>query len=214
MAAENSRRIPTDKAASFDEITDAVNSLTPVQLKRLEKYAKWRIAGLGRKKTGRSWEDLFQEAIKSFCSEDGRRWNKEKVDFVKALTEAMRSISDSWKRSFDENEHYLESELTTTSLSGQKVNPLLAIPAQTPSPETRLEVGEEAEAARQKVEIIEALVAKRELASLIIAGMKEEMSGTEIRQLLEISKTQYETEMTWIRRTVRAAFKEQEEDDR
>lgn len=202
MAIENSRRIPLDKAASFDEITDAINSLTPVQLKKLEKSARWRIRGLGRKNTGRNWEDLFHETIKSFCSEDGRRWNKEKVDFVKALTEAMRSISDSWKRSFDEDEPRLETELITTSLSVKESNPLAVTATPIWNTQKHLE-------AKEKLEAIDNLVAKREWAALIIMGMKDKMTGPEIKKDLGITQTQYETEMTWIRRTVRAAFKEQ-----
>lgn len=201
MAIENSRRIPLDKAASFDEITDAINSLTRVQLKRLEKYARWRVKGLGRKKVGRDWEDLFHETIASFYSEDGRRWNKEKVDFVKALTEAMRSISDKWKRSFDEDEPHLESELITTSLSGEESNPMAAISTSNWNIQNELEI-------KKKIETVENILTERELASLILLGMKDEMTGTEIRADLGISKTQYETEMKWIRRTLRANFEE------
>lgn len=202
MATENSRRIPLDKAASFDEITDAINSLTRIQLKKLEKFARWRVNGLGRKNFGRNWEDLFHETIKSFCSEDGRRWNKEKVDFVKALTEAMRSISDSWKRSFDEREPKLEAELLTTSVTSNESN-LYAIAA-TPNWDTQKYLE-----AKEKLEMIDNLVSERERSALIIMGMKDKMTGAEIRKDLDISQKEYETERTWILRTVRTAFKEQ-----
>lgn len=202
MATESSRRIPLDKAASFDEITDAINSLTPVDLKKLEKYARWRVKGLGSKNTGRDWEVLFNETIKSFCSKRGRRWNKDKVDFVKALTEAMRSISDGWKRSFNENEPQLEAELITTSASGKESNQYAN--ATTPNWNTQKNLE-----AKEKLAAIDRLVAKRELSGLIIMGMRDKMTGPEIRKDLDLSQKQYETEMTWIRRTVRKAFKEQ-----
>lgn len=201
MVTENPRRIPLDKAASFDEIIDAINSLTPVQLKRLEKFAKWRVRGLGKKKLRRDWEDLFQDAITSFCSEDRRRWNKEKVDFVTGLIGAMRSISDNWKRSYDENEPKLEIDLITTSQSGKESNPLNNVPVPNSNVQNSLE-------AREQLEAIEKLVAKRELAGLIILGLADKLTGTEICKDLGITRTQYETEITWIRRTVRAAFKE------
>lgn len=201
MATENSRRIPLDKAASFDEITDAINSLTRIQLKKLEKFARWRVKGLGRKNLGRSWEDLFHETIISFCSEDRRRWNKEKVDFVKAMTEAMRSISDNWKRSFDESEPKLEAELLKTPETSKEPN--LYANAATSNWDTQkcLE-------AKEKLEMIDNLVSARERSALIIMGMRDKMTGAEIRKDLDLSQKEYETERTWILRTLRAAFKE------
>lgn len=200
MATENSRRIPPEDAASIDEINAAIESLTSAQLKRLKIYAKWRIKGLGRKKTGRNWKDLLNETITSFCS-GTRRWKKDKIDFVRATTEAMRSVSDNWKRTFDEDEPQLEADLITTSSEGFESNPLANIATENWDTQAELE-------SKKKLEIIENLLSKRELSSLIIMGWRDKMTGTEIQKDLEISKTQYETEVKWIRRTVRAAFKE------
>jgi hypothetical protein len=207
MATENSRRIPIDNAATFDEVTEAISFLTKIQLKQIEKYARWRINGLGRHCNGRNWEDLVNETIASFleacASETGRRWNKEKVDFLKALTEAMRSISDSWRRSFNKDEEpFLEAELITTSLSGEESNKFEKLVSPNWNTQKTLEN-------KEKLKLIDELVSERELASLIILGMKDKMTGTEIREDLNISKTQYETEMTWIRRKIRPVFKEQ-----
>ena len=200
VATENSRRIPPERAASIDEINDAIISLTAEQLKRLEKFARWRMQGLGKKNLGRIWEDLFNEAVVAFCS-DTRRWDKGRVDFLRAMTQAMRSISDNWRRTFDEDEPQLEAEVITTSLSGEESNPLSAVAIPQWNKQRELE-------AQEELEIIEGLMVKRDLAALIVAGWKEEMSGTEIRETLEISQADYDQEVKWIRRTVRAAFKE------
>jgi hypothetical protein len=201
VATENSRRIPPEKAASVDDINDAITSLTAADLKRLEKFARWRIKGLGRKKIGRTWEVLLNEAVVAFCS-DTRRWDKERVDFVRAMTQAMRSISDNWRRTFDEDEPRLESEMITTSLGGEESNPLSVAAAPNWNKQKELE-------AQKDIEIIENLMSKRVLASLIVAGWKDKMTGAEIRTELEISQEDYDKEVKWIRRTVRAAFKEQ-----
>lgn len=201
MATENSRRIPLEDAASIDEINAAIESLTSAQRKRLESNARWRVKGLGRKNAGRNWEELLQETVTAFCL-GTRRWNKNKVDFMRAMTEAMRSISDNWKRTFDEDEPYLESELITTSHEGVESNPYSkAAVAANWNTQIELET-------KKKLEIIENLLSKRDLACLIVVGWKDGMTGTEIQKDLEISKTQYETEVKWIRRTVRAADKE------
>ncbi len=201
VATENSRRIPPEKAASVDEINDAITSLTAEEIKRLEKFARWRIKGLGRKKMGRNWEVLLNEAVVAFCS-DTRRWDKERVDFVRAMTQAMRSISDNWRRTFDEDEPRLESEMITTSLYGEESNPLSMVAAPNWNKQKELE-------AQKDIEIIESLMSKRVLASLIVAGWKDIMTGAEIRKELDISQEDYDKEVKWIRRTVRAAFKEQ-----
>lgn len=200
VATENSRRIPPEKAASVDEINDAITSLTAEEIKRLEKFARWRIKGLGRKKMGRNWEVLLNEAVVAFCS-DTRRWDKERVDFVRAMTQAMRSISDNWRRTFDEDEPRLESEMITTSLYGEESNPLSMVAAPNWNKQKELE-------AQKDIEIIESLMSKRVLASLIVAGWKDIMTGAEIRTELDISQEDYDKEVKWIRRTVRAAFKE------
>ncbi len=200
MATENSRRIPAEKAASVDEINDAILALTSEELKRLEKYARWRIKGLGRKKMDRDWEVLLNETVSAFCS-GTRRWERGKIDFVRAMTEAMRSISDNWRRTYDEDEPRLESEMITTAVSGREFNPLVKVAAPNWNKQNELEV-------KRDIEIIENLTARRELAALIIMGWKDKMTGSEIQKDLEISQQQYETEVKWIRRTVRAAFKE------
>lgn len=200
VATENSRRIPLEKAASIDEINDAIASLTAEQLKRLEKFARWRIKGLGRKKMGRTWEVLLNEAVVAFCS-DTRRWDKERVDFVGAMTQAMRSIFDNWRRTFDEDEPLLESEMVTTLPTGEESNPLFIVAAPHWNKQNELE-------AKKDVQIIENLMSKRALASLIVAGWKDKMTEAEIRTELEISQEDYNKEVKWIRRTVRAAFKE------
>jgi len=207
MATEHSRRIPIEKAATHDEILDAVTSLSRAELKKLQKYARWRIRGLGRASLGRDWRDLFNETVEAFCDEDGRRWDKERVDFVKAFREAMRSISSNWKQSFDESEARLESELITTSSSGEESNPIFQVAAANADIQKHLEN-------KEKLEIIENLLSKRDLATLILMDMKKQMTGNEIREDLGITETEYETEMTWIRRTVRRAFKEQENAER
>jgi hypothetical protein len=56
------------------------------------------------------------------------------------------------------------------------------------------------------VEHIEKLVSGsgRALASLIIDGWREGLSGPEIREALGISQKEFETELKWLRRTARA----------
>lgn len=210
MPNEDSRRIPAEKAATVDELTEAINGLTRIERKKLESSARYRIRGLGKMAARHDWRELVNETILAFYRPDGRRWKKDEVDLVRTLTEAMRSVAYNWKRSFDENEAMLESEMQTASESGRESFSLSNVPGGHWDTQADLEAEEELEKTKEKLKKIEQLLLERELASLILLGMKDEMTGADIRKDLGISEREYETEMTWIRRKVRATFKEKE----
>jgi len=111
------------------EVDRAIKALTPPELLKLQKFAERLVRGLGRRARGADWEDLLREAflrtwIGAESRQNGRHWNK-KVDFVRHLTWAMRSICDSWKRQrSNERETYLISELSTLDAEGRERTPL------------------------------------------------------------------------------------------
>jgi DNA-directed RNA polymerase specialized sigma24 family protein len=191
-----SRRIPEDKAASHDEINAAIDALTDQDNGWLLQYARWRVRGIGRKSRGQDYEDLLQEAITATLS-DRRRWNKESVSFFNHLIGAMRSISNHWGQRFDSSEVYLASELITISPKGEEIDPMLEVVS--PAPDV-----EDETIARDEVIRIQNLMAERPLAWLIMDGLIDRMTGPEIQKALEITQTQYETELKWLRRNVKA----------
>jgi hypothetical protein len=191
-----SRRVPESSAASDDEVAAAIEVLTKQELRRLRQYARSRILILKRRASGRSHHDLLQQAMTDTLSGE-RRWNKEAVDFPGHLVGAIRSIAWKWGRQFDVDEPYLESETIRTAPGGKEYNPMLN--ATSPALDAR-----RVAAAKAQLEHVESLVAGRPLAALIIAGMCDKMTGPEIKEELEISQTQLETEMKWVRRTLRA----------
>lgn len=191
-----SRRVPPEKAASLEEISAAVESLSEEDLWRLEKFARYRLRGIGRVAMGRDHEDLLREAIAATCDPERRRWKIDAVSFVQHLKGVMRSISSHWREGFDKEEAVLEADAIRINESGKEINPLLEAESRLPDTERSL-------AAKEELSQIEKLVADRPLAALIVGGMREELSGSEIKQLLGISQTEYETEMKWLRRNVR-----------
>jgi hypothetical protein len=193
---KTSRRVPEESAATKEEIVAAYEALTRSELLRLERYAKWRIRGLGRRSLGRDWEDLLGEAI-SATYEDVRRWNKESVDFPRHLIGAMRSISSRWRKEFEPDEAVLESDVLRVSPDGTTSNPLFDAQSSALDPEDGLEQKEE-------VELIEQLVGQKPLAWLIMEGRRDGMTGPQIRETLEISQKDYETAVKWLRRNLKA----------
>jgi DNA-directed RNA polymerase specialized sigma24 family protein len=180
--------------ATEEEVIAAVDALTDSQLKALKQYARWRIRGLGRSSLGRNFEDLLQEAMTATLAGD-RHWNKATGDFFGHLVWAMRSISFNWRRKFDEDEPYLETEVIHNSPEDKESNPMSKVASPTQD-------GRRVTAAKAYIEHIEKLVADsdRPLASLIIDGWREGMTGPEIKETLGISQMELETEVKWLRR--------------
>ena len=141
---------------------------------------------------------LLQEALTSTIvgaegTGEGRRWNKN-VDFIKHLTEAMRSISDHWKTQFDEREPFLESEVVTVTGEGEEYSPLAAVPSEDPPAERAL-------LAKEKVRQVFDLFTEDNEAILVLEGWVEGMTGPEIMEF-GLTKQQYEATVKRIRYAV------------
>jgi CheY-like chemotaxis protein len=110
------------------EVDRAIEALSSSELLRLQRFANFRVRGLGRAARGRTGEDLLGEAllrtlIGAGAAREGRHWNRN-VDFVQHLKGAMESISSCWKRQFKEKEAYLISELPIHNAEEQEHSPL------------------------------------------------------------------------------------------
>lgn len=158
-------------------------------------FARYRVRGLGRRASGRSHEDLLNEAIADTLDPEKRRWNKD-VSFVRHLIGAMRSISSHWREQFDGSEPRFESELVRTSEEGVPLSPLDLVGSDAPDAERIVE-------AKQQLEQIENMAAGDRIVSDILGGMRAEMLPSEIREALGLSQTEYETAMKRLRRHVR-----------
>ena len=199
MAEKHPRRLPAEAVATRDEVDQAIESLTPANLLKLNKFAAWRIRGLGRASLGRTHKDLLGEAMTSTLAggdgtAEGRRWNKN-VDFVRHLSVAMRSISDHWKTRFDEQEAHLESELVTVDPDGQEISPLDNVRSRDPAADRLL-------IAKEEVGRILKMFEGDDDAILVLEGWVEGMTGPEIMEL-GFTKQRYEAAVKRIRYTVR-----------
>ena len=188
------RRVPEERAATPDEVRAALDALGEADLVRLEKFARYRIRGLGRKAKGRDHDDLLGEGIQDTLDQAKRKWNKD-VSFVRHLIGAMRSISSHWREQFDAEEPLLESEVLQTTEEGKVLSPLDLVDSGAPGAERIL-------AAKEEVERIEKAVADDKVVSDILGGLRAEMSPRDIRDVLGLSVTQYETAMKRFRRHV------------
>jgi CheY-like chemotaxis protein len=110
------------------EVERRIEMLTTPELLKLRRFGDFRVRGVGRAARGRTGEDLLGEAILRTLigaenTQKGRHWNRG-VDFVRHLAGAMQSISNCWKRQFNEMEAHLVSEFPVHDEEGQERSPL------------------------------------------------------------------------------------------
>ena len=199
MKAKPPKAVPAEQIATREEIDQAIERLTEAELVRLQKFAAWRIRGLGRGALRREGDDLLSEALTATIagaegSDSGRRWNK-KVDFIKHLLEAMRSISHHWKEQFDEQEARLESEILVITPEGEETTLMAQVETGQPDPERIL-------LAKEEVGQILKMFEEDDEAILVLEGWVEGMTGPEIVDL-GLTPKQYEAAVKRIRYAAR-----------
>ncbi len=183
--------------ATREDVERAVDFLSPADEMRLEKFARYRIRGLGRKVTGRDHKDLQREAITSTWIGagdlgEGRRWRKSNVTFVQHMLGAMRSISSHWKEAAEDDEAQLDSELAFEGEDGEMLSPLENAPSNAPDQERSL-------SAKEQLGTIFRLFQKDDDAALVIEGIREGWSGPEIMERLGLPRNRYEAALRRIR---------------
>lgn len=188
-------------AATRDDVERAIAALTRADEQRLDRFARYKVRGLGRRALGRDNKDLLHDALLSTLSGTesetaGRRWYKNRVDFVGHLLGAMRSIASHWKEAFDEKEAHLESEVSVETEDGEILSPIERTQSTAPSQERIF-------FAKEVLGQVYKLFQNDDLAALVIEGIRENWTGPETMDRLEIPKDEYEAAIKRIRYQVR-----------
>jgi hypothetical protein len=180
-----------EEGASIDEVRAAIESLSEGELLRLERYAKYRIRGLGGRVLGRDHEDLFREAIAATLGGD-RRWKRRKVDFFTHLVGVMRSLSSHWNERERTVGMVNESEFETDS---GRYSPLTTASSSAPGADRVLE-------AQQELARIERHFASDANVLKIMVGLKDGMTGPEIQVASNLNRQDYESALKRMRRGI------------
>jgi DNA-directed RNA polymerase specialized sigma24 family protein len=200
------RKAPTKQGpvsfASPEIVKSAIEALTQAEQAKLYAFAEVLAFKIRRHTWGIGPHDLFQEAV--FALLDGRRsWEPARVDLVKFLSEAMRSIASNLKRKSETTDKppVLESDLITEGSEGEDTtNPLERIAGAVPSPETLINE----QSSTQLVAQIEELFKADDIALLIIEDWKTGMKRAQIIADLGISSEEFDATAKKIRRTCAA----------
>jgi len=178
------------------EIDRAIKALTAAELLRLEKFAKFRVRGIGRAACGKDWEDLLADAlyrtlIGTEDSQRGRHWNR-KVGFVQHLAGSMSSIASLWKRQFKENNTFLISELSVRDSEGKEYSPFDEVPSQNTAADERLIKGSEEDR-------IITLLQDSPNASQVFRGLADGLRKNEIMSRYGLDEKRYAAAVRRIR---------------
>jgi len=197
MAREPRKRVQKTRPATRQEIDQAISLLTHDDLLKLRKSAGWRTRALGRVDVERDAEGLLQDAVTGTLAgcegtRAGRRWNK-RVDFVKHLTEVMRSISNHWSEQQKKRDSFSGLGIAIPD-SKEDQSPVHGVRSGEPSIERVL-------AAKAELEQIFELFRNDEQATLVLEHWSKDMAGPEIIGP-QFDKRQYEATVKRIRYAV------------
>ena len=157
------------EAASPDEISQAMAGLTTVDLRKLQRFARFRMAALGGLSRGRDHEDLLEEAMTATL--DGRRtWRKSSVTLVNHLMAVMRSTSDNWATREDQR------EVVEAKLYG-------AAQDEDASQDTQL-------IEKEALEALEASISDDSVAREVLSALQLGLKGQELKETLGITEDQ------------------------
>ena len=200
----NVARTKAADTATIDEVMAALGRLSTADHVRLRDYARGRALMAGRAADG-DWEDLVADAVDRLL--DGRRAWKKSVPLVQTIIGIMRSItSNDWIAPFEREGKYVlrdadlpltdeDDELATETAAGNAPTGeevLLAHEADAPYVVAAAALREHFAGKQQTIDVIDAI------------GM--ELTGPEIKELLSLSQTEFETIMKSIRRAARKLF--------
>lgn len=177
-------------ALSRDDIEEAIRGLGAADWRRLRK-----VASLYARAHKIEADDLLQLAFERALN--GTRKCPPHVDVVRFLAEAMRSIA-----SGETEKHQRQPKLVPIANHGdaeQMVDP----PDPAADPESAASTAQQV--AKLRDDLL-GLFSKDEMAQLLLEGMLEGMQGEELRELVEIDKTAYESKRRAIRRRIEKKY--------
>ena len=174
------------------EVKEALNGLLDPAWLRLRKVAH----ALARHR-GLEAEDLMQEAFARAL--EGSRQCPRDIEVVRFLAEAMRSIASGALKA------RRRSPEGRASGDDESQDVLENVPDLGPSVEERLESAQEIALRRRAV--LE-LFADDATAQLMVEGMMVGMEGEELRELVDLTPTEFASKRRLVRRRIDAAYPE------
>ncbi|SRR6266404_2904588 len=186
-----SRRVPIESCATAEEVCSAFYGLKDEEQIALERYAEWRIVRVGIAASGRTPDDLLQEAFESTFDTSRRHWNKDKVSFFNFVKGIIRSTSSNWAAKNKRQQIRLTTGATVYQHEFGEAYQRADDATDEP------DISSLAENIKSE---LEELVAGHRVRREVLAGWKSGMSGPRIQERCGITKREYDAARQWIYR--------------
>jgi len=184
---------PGEPLASPDEVRDAVRNLSDPADRRLMKAARLFMRFHPQLANHYEPRDLLHMAVLAALAGD-RKWRKTRVDFVKFLAEAMRSIAFNEARKLkggDQLHLVSEQELRIPGSEGRGHSPFENIADPSPGPENQLANREKEARLQTKLALVKAQLADDPEIAQIFEFQRQGISKRDIRHKLGMTDTQF-----------------------
>jgi hypothetical protein len=197
----------SDDLATPDELRQAIESLSPAELYKLNKAAGYFLFGSEYQSARELLNETIMRAMNAAVGEKGRAWRKS-VNFMAFMLMCMRGIANDSAESVQQTRVKRIEELTTETHSGEEV---LAIKGHSHSGHEDVvveleESQERAAKAKADAQVIEGHFANDGQVSWLIMGCKDELAPQEVREMSEMTQTEYDTAKRRFRRGLDKLF--------
>ena len=193
-------RSKSERIATADEISEAIEKLLPEEWARLYAYARNRARLMALYGAALDGEDLVQQAIIALL-EGPRKWNPKRTSFAGVLMGTMRSIASNRKeKSLGSGYSVPDRQITSDKDDDQHRSLVELHPDARLNSEQQMLTSEGEQEAIAFVEELYAFFGEDLEALLVMDCWKEGLSGTQIIETLEIDRNAYETIVRRIRR--------------
>jgi DNA-directed RNA polymerase specialized sigma24 family protein len=193
-------RSKSEKVATAEEVSEAIEKLFPEEWAKLYAYAQNRARMMSLYGAAVDGKDLVQRAVVEML--EGRRtWNPKNVTFSGVLMGAVKSIASNHKaKSIAAGYSVPHSQVSSDNDEDELKTRIETFPDARLNAEQQMVAAEGDEDMIRFVEDLYAFFGEDLEALLVMDCWKEGLSGSEIMQTLEIDRTKYETIVRRIRR--------------
>ena len=188
-----------------DEFACAIRDLSDADWIRLRK-----VAAIYARKSVIEPDDLLQEAFRRAL--DGSRNCPSRVDLVRFLAEAMRSISDGELEKSGVRRRSKDADAARKHEAPPRLVPIAnhggdetGVDPPDPRLDPEQRAGSSQEEAAMRARLV-SLFEDDEIAQVILEGMMEGTDGEELRELTDLDKTAYQSKRRLIRRRIVKRF--------
>lgn len=193
-------RSKSEKVATVDEISEAIERLLPEEWAKLYAYGDNRARMMALYGAAVDGKDLVQRAIVALL-EERRSWNPKRVAFTGVLMGAMKSIASNHKIKSLTSGYSVPDSQVSAGVDDDDPRTLLELhPDSRLNPEQQMLAAEDEEDVTRFVADLYAFFGEDLEALLLMDCWKEGLSGSDIIKTLEIDRKGYETIVRRIRR--------------